>query len=164
MKCLDIDFMWKSKDFTWFLFRDHVKFTKLGHFTWNHVIMKSCEEAPRGVISTHVFFQESTWAFWQLTSDVLNQSSLLHWVDLGKTLYWKFFTIQGEGQPQEDDDTLGDEKGAAGGEEEEVELVDVRNEIITMSHQLKDLLNVIDIGAFGLRQASQEYTPLTSNR
>ena len=46
---------WKSRDFTWFLFRDHVNFPKLGHFTWNHVITKSHEEACTLVCSSKIW-------------------------------------------------------------------------------------------------------------
>ena len=44
-KYLEVDFTWKSRDFTLFSFRDHMKFTESSHFTWNHVITKSREEA-----------------------------------------------------------------------------------------------------------------------
>ena len=36
---------WFHVKITWFSFQDRVKFTKLSHFTWNHVITKSREEA-----------------------------------------------------------------------------------------------------------------------
>ena len=44
-----------------------------------------------------------------------------------------------------------------GGEvdDNDVDLIDVRTEILSMSHQFQNLLGVIDIGAFGLKKSSE---------